>query len=39
MHGIILRENPRMLAFVRSMGFRTHPVPEEPEILRATMEL
>ena len=39
MHGIILRENPRMLAFVHSMGFRTRPVPGEPEILRATMEL
>jgi acetyltransferase len=39
MSGIVLRDNRRMLAFVRSLGFETEADPEEPDLIRARLEL
>jgi acetyltransferase len=39
MHGLVLRENRRMLAFVRSLGFEVRSDPDDHEVARATLVL
>ncbi len=39
MEGIVLRENPDMLRFVRALGFQSSPEPDDWTLVRATRDL
>jgi hypothetical protein len=39
MTGVTLRENTRMIELSRSLGFRTGPDPDDPDLVQTTLQL
>ena len=39
MSGVVLKENRRMLDFVKSLGFKVEPSSEDPDLVEVTLKL